>query len=382
MKTGTPFEDTLWGLDLHTSAKHGILRGYLQAWMPIMSRQVAARRKQDAVVRYIDGFAGPGEYRAGESGSPLIALDVAVSHAQKFQAPVKMLFIENRRDCHEHLQALVANWRDRIRESANVSEVVLAHQDCEEELSRILSAYENRRQTLGPALIFLDQFGYSAVSMDLMGRILRHPACEIFCFLNCRDLGRFIEDKGKWSGITSAFGGDEWREVLDLAPAQRSSRLHEIYRESLQAKAKARYFCSFAMHDGSDRLLYWLFFCSGNIRGLEEMKRAMWRVDDSGHFRFSDRYAGQLRLLKGFDQGWLAENLLATLRGQRMRIRQVWEFVLTETPCHKYIDALGILENRGDLLVEGAPPSRRRGTFGKYRDDPRVWVRFLGGSKG
>ena len=36
----------------------------------------------------------------------------------------------------------------------------------------------------------------------------------------------------------------------------------------------------FAMHDRSDALLYWLFFSTGSLRGLEEMKRAMEKVID------------------------------------------------------------------------------------------------------
>ena len=43
--------DTLWIPDAHTLAKHAILRRYLQAWLPIMSRW-----NRRGVV--IDGFAG------------------------------------------------------------------------------------------------------------------------------------------------------------------------------------------------------------------------------------------------------------------------------------------------------------------------------------
>ena len=57
----------------HTRAKHTILDRYLGAWFPILATQ----SKQ---LVYFDGFAGPGRYAGGETGSPLIALNAARRH--------------------------------------------------------------------------------------------------------------------------------------------------------------------------------------------------------------------------------------------------------------------------------------------------------------
>ncbi|MFZ7121222.1 MAG: three-Cys-motif partner protein TcmP, partial [Eubacteriaceae bacterium] len=46
---------TIWAIEPHTEAKHAILRKYLDAWLPIITRW-------NGKVLYIDGFAGPGEY--------------------------------------------------------------------------------------------------------------------------------------------------------------------------------------------------------------------------------------------------------------------------------------------------------------------------------
>ena len=45
--------ETVWSIEEHTKAKHRILRGYLDAWLPIMSAH-------NGRLAYIDGFAGPG----------------------------------------------------------------------------------------------------------------------------------------------------------------------------------------------------------------------------------------------------------------------------------------------------------------------------------
>ena len=71
-----------WSIEPHTQAKHEILKYYLGAWFPILA---SIQRR----LLYIDGFAGPGEYKGGEDGSPIIALKVAKDHklSGKLQHP-------------------------------------------------------------------------------------------------------------------------------------------------------------------------------------------------------------------------------------------------------------------------------------------------------
>jgi hypothetical protein len=64
----------LWELDDHTAAKHRVLRGYLDGWIPVMANRAAHRIGQPRLL-LADGFAGPGRYAAGERGSPLLMLD-------------------------------------------------------------------------------------------------------------------------------------------------------------------------------------------------------------------------------------------------------------------------------------------------------------------
>jgi hypothetical protein len=53
-----PPKTVTWTLDEHTLGKHLVLRAYLDAWLPIMSRR-------NGRILFIDGFAGP-EYAKGE----------------------------------------------------------------------------------------------------------------------------------------------------------------------------------------------------------------------------------------------------------------------------------------------------------------------------
>ena len=245
----------------------------------------------------------------------------------------------------------------------------------DEEVRRLLQKKEFQQYC--PMLVFLDQFGYSAVSMDLVEKIMSGTSREVFSFMNWRDLNHYLTDESKWPGIDRAFGGPEWREILGIEGRMRSQRFLQLYDEALRSRGKVSFSYSFSMHDENDLLLYWLVFCSNNDRGLEVMKKAMWSVDDRGHFRFSDKHSGQLNLLPGFDQSWLAGNLRSSLAGHQMTVEEIRHYVLTETPCYIYNEALAQLERNEEIEIPSSPPGRRKGSFKKYVDDERLVIRFV-----
>jgi three-Cys-motif partner protein len=64
----------LWEADLHTLAKHRLLRAYLAAWLPTLLQGGYPG------VTYAEGFAGPGIYTGDEPGSPIVALQAFLGH--------------------------------------------------------------------------------------------------------------------------------------------------------------------------------------------------------------------------------------------------------------------------------------------------------------
>ena len=366
---------TIWKAEPHTVVKHAILRRYLQAWLPILTQQAdALRRKfgtlQSREILFIDGFAGPGEYTGGEPGSPVIALQSAIGHAIQFPMPVRMLFIEHRDDRFERLKIVLGPHLERAKVSCNIHAVEPIHGDCDERLNALLDQYEQEYIKFGPALAFLDQFGYGSVSMDLIQRIMSYGQCEVFTYLSYKEMNRWITDPHKADAFTRAFGGEEWRQCIPLPEHERRKKLLDLYQIALRMedRGNAKYVVSFLMFDKNGSPLYWLLFCTNSIRGLEEMKKAMWYVDKTGEFRFSDNDApDQLKLLnESFDPDWLAEELRSRLAGRTMTAMEVKEFVLVETPCHLFKSALSKLEADNAAKVITAPVGRKSG---KYPDD-------------
>jgi len=272
---------------------------------------------------------------------------------------------------------VLRRYRDRVERPRNIRLAQAYQGECDAILAQILNEHETHGTHFGPALAFLDQFGYAAVSMALVRRILAFPQCEVFLYLDYKDMNRFITDPSKASGFTRTYGGEEWRGAVELPESQRRVFLLEKYKESLRHRGNAKYVLAFSMFDPKGQLLYWLVFCTNHLRGLEEMKKAMWHVDGTGGFRFSDKDCpSQLRLLgEEFGQQWLAEELSEKLAGKTLAIKEIQEYVLTHSACYLFTKALRILETSAKRRIQilNALPGRRPGT---YADD-RIRVRFL-----
>lgn len=348
---------TVWDCSPHTQAKHRILERYLKAWMPILSRS-----SQQAL--FVDGFAGPGRYTGGEPGSPVIALRAAIEHCREFSKPIRFLFIEKDPERHAHLLQVLDGMKDNLSSSRNIELLPIISDDCASQLTRLIDEHETRRINFGPALVFLDQFGYSAVPMVLIGRILKHPSCEVLSYLEWNRMHPYLSDPNKTESLNRAFGGDEWRGAIHLKGANREKYLLDAYVNALKSRAGAKFVWQFSMMGEKDTLLYRLFFCTNHPRGLEEMKRAMGSVDESGSFRFSDADdPTQLILLSAATQEWLARYLHKRFNGQSMLVEDLTMHVLTETPLVSFKKALEQLENQEKLSPVDPPGKRRRGHF-------------------
>lgn len=367
---------TTWTAKPHTLVKHRILRRYLDAWFPILTRQAEILKQRfgslnSREILFIDGFAGPGEYTGGEPGSPVIAIRSAIEHQISFPMPVRMLFIEHREDRFKRLETVVAPLIEEAQSSPNIRAIELRHGDCDAILNDMLNTYEHKQIKFGPALAFLDQFGYGEISMDLISRIMSYQQCEVFAYLNYKDMHRWMSDPNKAAPMNRAFGGDEWRECINMPEKAGRNRLLDLYKSALKQRAKAAYVISFLMFDKNDIPLYWLLFCTKSRRGAIEMKRAMRTVDKSGECRFSDRDdPGQLRLLEdAFDDEWLANELLSRLAGKTVTAALVEEFVVAETTCcYLFRGALKSLELADKIKVVG-PPGRKKGSFKQQQLD-------------
>ncbi|MBL6600027.1 MAG: three-Cys-motif partner protein TcmP [Alphaproteobacteria bacterium] len=360
-------KETIWQLEPHTRAKHEILRRYLQAWMVILSQG----RFPD--ILYIDGFAGPGEYEGGELGSPIIALDTALSFRPPLQASVHFLFVEKDPHRAEHLRQQIE--QRSIPNNFNI--VVEGGVTFEEAFSRRHQQYL-RGGKLMPTFAFIDPFGWTGAPFALVKLILANPSCEVFVNFMYEEINRFLNHPDQVGNFTTFFGTEDWKQCVSAAEARQRNRcLHDLYMQQLHTDGGAKYVRSFEMSNSRDVTDYFLFYATSSLLGLKKMKEAMWKIDESGEFRFSDSTdPGQLILFeKAPNFATLRAQMLHAFSRKTATVAEIENFVVVETAfreTHYKTQILKPLEQEGKIQVLNAAPGRRVGTFG----NPAMRVKF------
>lgn len=358
---------TLWPLQPHTAAKHTILKKYLQAWMPIMT--LGWNYNKRAVI--IDGFAGPGEYDKGEDGSPIIILKEAISYLSSFpdlKPQLRFIFIEQDINRYQNLKKKVSELFDNQEIMDNslfvpfdydFMRIYLINEKFEEFLSVFLEQMDGK---MAPCFAFIDPFGFKDTPYYLIEKLAENSGSEVFINFMYEDINRFLKLDSLQNHFHALFGTDKWKAILDnlsrYSSADRRYFLHKLYKEQLH-EAGYNHVISFEMKNEKNATDYFLYYGTRHIKGLEKMKDAMWAVDNSGAYTFSDYEAlsNQLRFVE-FDKpdfDILANEIYREFAGQRVKSGVVKDFVITDTIFRKSVHAnaaLKILDKNGFLKVE------------------------------
>ena len=340
-------------LEPHTEAKHAILRKYLGAWFPKLAW---AKR-----LVFVDGFAGPGEYAAGEPGSPLIALHAAIQHkADLSSCELFYIFIEEDKTRFEHLDRLIQE------------QSIPAHIRCQavqgtfaDHLTQILDTLDEAEKQLAPAFVMVDPFGFAGLPLELLARVAQYQRSELLISFMYESIVRWRSQPQLATTLDGLFGCQDWRHADDLPePAARKDFLLALYIRQLRDVAGMEYPRAFEMIDRGNRTEYFLIFATHHVDGLKAMKRAMWVVDPSGAFQFSDAtVSNQLALFSpepDFDQ--LKRLILDRFSGRVAAVEQIELFVVTETPfmeSHFKKQILVPMEKSGLLDVVESPRKKR-----------------------
>ena len=348
---------TTWPIEPHTKAKHEILRRYLGAWFPILSAYHGR-------ILYMDGFAGPGEYRGGESGSPIVALEVAANHRKGIRGEIIFWFVDERKDRIDHLQELL------IRRTVPRNFIIkVSHGEFHEVLGIVLDELEKQDTVIAPTFAFVDPFGFSGVPMKLLHRLLRYPRTEAFITFMISSVNRFLKhpDPQIIAHMIELFGTEEVLKIT-AGGGDKMANLRALYQRQLkQAAAYVRYF---HMRDSRSLPIYDLFFAGNHELGHYRMKEAMWKVDPDGKFTFSDATdPAQLVLFTQDHTPSILDALCMRFKGgSDVSVSRIKKWVRDETP---FLDshmkaALRMGEEKERVkvnLIKTSGERRRRGTF-------------------
>lgn len=319
---------TLWPLEPHTLGKHKVLRGYLDAWFPILG-------KWNGRILFIDGFAGPGEYQGGEKGSPQIALEALLRHQalDKISAEVGYIFIEKEDERADHLEALVGPMRASLPPNCWIE---VTHGLFDETMTDVLDEVDAQAASLAPAFVMVDPFGVSETPMSVIERILQNQQSEVYISFMYDWINRFKETPEFEPHLDELFGTEQWREGIDIEdPELRKLFFYQLYEEQVRL-AGANQVIHFELYEGA-RLVYAIFFGSHHELGSDRMKQSIWRVAPWGDFAFRPGPASQMKLdLSKPDLKPLQNAIADQFQGRRwITIEEVMKFVMSDrTPFH------------------------------------------------
>jgi three-Cys-motif partner protein len=350
---------TIWEIEPHTEAKHEILRRYLEAWLPILS-------KYSPRIIYLDGFAGPGVYSGGEDGSPVIALETAVKHVlQAHFKEIVFFFIEKDQRRAKMLEKVLAERFPRLPNNMKYQVIGAAFAPTFE---LVLDRLDKGGAMLAPTFAFLDPFGFSGLPMKLIGRMMKCDKCEVLVTFMVGFIKRFlIEDRE--AALNELFATDEWKKANELEkPDDRLKFLVNLYEKQLKCVGDAQHVRSFAMTNKQNQIIYYLVFGTKHPKGLEVMKEAMWKTDRTGSYGFSDLSdPNQITFMDIGDKPyWVpkaAEMVYKKFRGQTVSVEKIHEFIVTGTAFLYRTPILQYLEKSSPLKivrVDVPKPAKRR----------------------
>lgn len=215
----------LWALESHTEAKHRLYKRYLDAWFPIFLQQAWVDR-----VTYVDAFAGPGEYDAGEAGSPVFALDRLLNHEARqrmnlTRRRVTLIFIEGDRARCQHLNSLLVA---RFGPLDNLPVTVyVKHGRAELDTLPLLT----KSGAWGsPILATYDSWGNVGVPWEHLQAIASNPSSEAIVTFGANWFSRRENEEPQ--KLDEVFGGSQHWTASDTAldPSERWRLWLEAYR--------------------------------------------------------------------------------------------------------------------------------------------------------
>ena len=178
---------TIWSQELHTKAKHLILKAYFQSWLAIVGQKFQK-------IVYVDGFCGPGIYENNEPGSPILAINSAIEVLKTLESrgtlkaeKVELYFFDSDKDRIESLKNEVS----KIVINNPRLKVVIEQGEFEEKVLPIVQILQRERAIYGmisPSLFFLDPFGVKGFSLSLIGEIFKLNSSEMFLLFD--EIGR------------------------------------------------------------------------------------------------------------------------------------------------------------------------------------------------
>ena len=299
----------------------------------------------------------------GEEGSPVIAVRAVIEQPRPIKAKVDFHFIELDERRSHHLATEIG----ALKLPANVTTRIHGGRSFQDEFPEIWNSYARAGRPRPPTFVFIDPFGFK-IPFSYVADVLRAQSCEVLITFMFEEINRFLSQGQQPDNFDDLLGCRDWREGIDIKlPTERMKFLHDLYQRQLTQAAGANFVRSFAMRNKRETMDYFLFFATNNELGLRKMKEAMWRIDESGTYTFSDATDPSQSVLFSAepDRRLLSRLIIDKFSGRETTPTEIERFVVRDTPIREthYRKVLQTLEDADKIVPVNPPAKRRRGTY-------------------
>jgi len=341
-----------WVYKEHTRVKHEILSKYLSGWSRILGKFHN--------LNIFDCFAGRGKYADGSEGSPLIIIKKLAEIKEKMKRPneASCIFIEKNDNNFRNLHAIVEN---EIKHHPEKYKDWLEVEYFNDEFANVArEVVDKYGKNLAPSFFFIDPFGFTGVSFNIVKSILSIKRTEAFITFMARDVNRFLESSKHQINIEDLYGIENVQETLNLRYPRlsREEALLRLYRDRLHEDVGVRYTLPFKVcADERLQTTYYLVHATNHPKGCKLMKEIMCKTGTEGRFGYFGPANGQLTL-DLCDKSGFKNFLLKHFAGRRLSFENIINETLMDTYFIEkdYRLALRELEKEGYISIRGKGP--------------------------
>ena len=163
---------------------------------------------------------------------------------------------------------------------------------------------------------------------------LASDRCEVLFTFMSDQVNRFVTVPEEAERYAQLFGTEDYSEAGDLKGDDRKLFLRDLYVRQLREMAGFTFAKPFEFRDldRGTRTMYFLMFGTNHIRGLDLMKKAMWKLDPERGVLFAGLTGGDPFLFEPKpDLARLEAAIRGRFVGETVGIEDIERFVITET---------------------------------------------------
>ncbi|AKI96555.1 three-Cys-motif partner protein TcmP [Kosmotoga pacifica] len=271
-----------WKPKEHSEIKEKILGKYLFPWF----MKVSSGFKN---VFYIDTCSGPGIYKNGFKGSPIIALEQAYKAWKKHERTTfHFRFIDkDNSDCKElenNIRNLTINDDGFDNNDFNDFMNSIKYECINEDYSAVLDNLIFEVNELRAAsFTFIDPYNATTVPMKHIIRFMDFDRSEVLYNFMLSDLVRTRKNR-TLADTTEIFG-----EAIDIS-VMTDEQISNTYEKCLKKRIENSYVLKYIMRHSEKRMrLYDLYHLTHHKEGLKIMKGIMRGLSTSNHYFSNDK---------------------------------------------------------------------------------------------